>query len=125
MAVNILRRFVRKYQKTLESIINAYSQAFTKKVFTRREKAFNNKIEFYPKDLIFMTMSQKIEMVNLLSPTGAMFENEKRATFGLMPLPELEGKRYMSLNWIDAENADQYQVGKVNVDVVDETKVDE
>ena len=113
------------YQKTLESIINAYSQAFTKKVFTRREKAFNNKIEFYPKDLIFMTMSQKIEMVNLLSPTGAMFENEKRATFGLMPLAELEGKRYMSLNWIDAENADQYQVGKVNEEVIDETKVSE
>ena len=28
----------------------------------------------------------------------------------------------MSLNWIDANNADQYQVGKVNVDVVDENK---
>jgi hypothetical protein len=25
----------------------------------------------------------------------------------------------MSLNWIDANNADQYQVGTVNVDVVD------
>ena len=30
----------------------------------------------------------------------------------MMPLPELSGKRYMSLNWIDAENATQYQVGK-------------
>jgi hypothetical protein len=30
----------------------------------------------------------------------------------------------MSLNWIDANNADQYQIGKVNVDVVDETKED-
>jgi hypothetical protein len=28
----------------------------------------------------------------------------------------------MSLNWINADNADQYQVGKVNVDVVDEEK---
>ena len=29
----------------------------------------------------------------------------------------------MSLNWIDAENAAQYQTGeKVNVDVVDESK---
>lgn len=28
----------------------------------------------------------------------------------------------MSLNWIDANNADQYQIGKVNVDVVDEAK---
>ena len=112
------------YQKTLEPLIGALSQAFTKKLFTTRERAFNNRIEFYPKDLIFMTTTQKIELVNLLSPTGAMFENEKRTVFGLMPLPELEGKRYMSLNWIDAENADQYQVGKVNVDVVDENKTE-
>jgi phage portal protein BeeE len=113
------------YQSALEPIIKATSQAFTKKLFTKREKAFGNRVELYPKDLIFMTMSQKIEMVSLLSPTGGMMENEKRATFGLVPLPELEGKRYMSLNWIDANNADQYQVGKnekVNVDVVDESK---
>lgn len=107
------------YQKTLEPLIGALSQAFSKKMFTTRERAFGNKIEFYPKDLIFMTTAQKIELVNLLSPTGAIFENEKRTIFGLMPLPELEGKRYMSLNWIDAANADEYQVGKVNVDVVD------
>lgn len=115
------------YQKTLEPLIKAMSEAFTKKLFTQRERAFGNRVEFYPKDLIFMSISQKIEMVNLLAPTGAIFENEKRSVFGLMPLPELEGKRYMSLNWIDANNADQYQVGKVNVDVVDknETITDE
>ena len=112
------------YQKTLEPLIKSVSQAFSKKIFTPREKAFGNKIELYPKDLIFMTTGQKIEMVNLLAPTGAIFENEKRTIFGLTPLPELEGKRYMSLNWIDANNASQYQVGKENVDVVDETKED-
>ena len=62
-------------------------------------------------------------MVNLLAPTGALYENEKRTTFGLMPLEELAGLRYMSLNWINAANADEYQVGKnVNVDIVDEEK---
>lgn len=114
------------YQKTLEPLIKSVSQAFTKKIFTSREKAFGNKIEFYPKDLIFMTTAQKIELIKELSPTGAIFENEKRTMFGLRPLPELAGKRYMSLNWIDANNASQYQVGKnnVNVDIVDETKED-
>lgn len=113
------------FQKALEPLINAMSQAFTKKVFTDRERSFGNKINFYTKDLIFMTNTQKIELVNLLSPTGALFENEKRAIFGLMPLPELEGKRYMSLNWVDATMASQYQMGKVGnvqMDVVDETK---
>ena len=110
------------YQKTLEPIIMSMSQAFTKKLFTSREKAFGNRIELYPKDLIFLSVSQTLEMINMLSPTGGLFENEKRVALGLRPLPELEGKRYMSLNWIDANNAEQYQVGKVDVDVVDEEK---
>ena len=63
-------------------------------------------------------------MINILSPTGGLFENEKRVALGLRPLPELEGKRYMSLNWIDASNADQYQIGNVNVDVVGENKTE-
>lgn len=113
------------YQKALEPLIIAISQAFTKKLFTPREKSFGNEIKFYPKDLIFMTTTQKIELVNLLSPTGALFENEKRSMFGLMPLPELEDKRYMSLNWVDASLAADYQMGKignVNMKVIDENK---
>jgi HK97 family phage portal protein len=111
------------YQKTLEPLVIAISQAFTKKLFTRRERAFGNKIELYPKELIFMTVAQTLEMINILSPTGGLFENEKRVALGLRPLPELAGKRYMSLNWIDADNAAQYQTGQnVNVDIVDEEK---
>lgn len=110
------------YQKTLEPLIISISQAFTKKLFTSRERAFGNKIELYPKDLIFMSTQQILEMINILSPTGALFENEKRVALGLRPLPELEGKRLMSLNWVDADKANEYQMGKINVDVVDETK---
>lgn len=112
------------YQRTLEPIIISISQAFTKKMFTRRERAFGNQIKLYPKDLIFMSIDQTLKMIDELSPTGALFENEKRTSLGLRPLPELNGKRYMSLNWIDAENASQYQVGKVNEEVIDETKED-
>ena len=110
------------YQRTLEPLIISFSQAFTKKLFTPRERAFGNRIELYPKDLIFMTVEQTLELVNILAPTGAMYENEKRAAFGLRPLEELKGKRYMSLNWIDAQNASKYQIGKENIDLVDEQK---
>ena len=112
------------YQKTLEPLALAVSQAFSKKLFTSREKAFGNKIKLYPKELIFMTVSQTLEMINILAPTGSMFENEKRVALGLRPLPELEGKRYMSLNWVDVDVANQYQLGRenINVDVVDESK---
>jgi HK97 family phage portal protein len=110
------------YQKTLEPLIIAISQAMSKKLFTSRERAFGNKVELYPKELIFMTVEQTLEMIKELSPTGGLFENEKRVALGLRPLPELAGKRYMSLNWIDANNASQYQIGKddnINVDIVD------
>lgn len=115
-------RYEMFYQLTLEPLILSFSQAFTKKLFTEREKAFGNKVILYPKELIFMTVQQTLEMINTLAPSGAMYENEKRVALGLKPLQELEGKRFMSLNWIDANNASQYQVGKVNVDVVDENK---
>lgn len=110
------------FQKTLEPIIISTSQQFTKKMLTDRERSFGNAIKLFPKNLIFMTMSQKLDMINLLSPTGALYENEKRVALGLPPLDELNGKRYMSLNWVDAERANEYQLGKVNVDVVDENK---
>ncbi len=113
------------YQKTLECRIKAASQAFTKKLFTEREKSFGNKIEFYPKDLVFMSIDQTLDMIDKLSPTGGLFENEKRVALGLRPLPELEGKRYMSLNWIDANNAAEYQVGtNANVEIIDEEKTE-
>ena len=99
------------YQKTLEPLIISISQAFTKKLFTDGQKSFGNVIKLYPKDLIFMTVEQTLNMVNMLSNTGAIYENEKRVAFGLRPLPELEGKRYMSLNWVDVDIANQYQVG--------------
>ena len=99
------------YQKTLEPYIISFSQAFTKTLFTEGELSHHNKVMFYPKELIFMSVDQTLEMITLLSNTGALYENEKRVALGLRPLAELEGKRYMSLNWIDANNANAYQLG--------------
>ena len=102
------------YQKTLEPLIIRFSQAFTKTLFSERERGHNNVIKFYAKDLIFMSVDQKIQMLDKLAPTGAIFENEKRVMFGMMPLAELAGKRYVSLNWIDAAKANEYQVGETD-----------
>lgn len=111
------------FQKSIEPRVKAISQAFTKKLFTKREKAFGNRIELYTEELVFMTQEQKLRVIETLSPTGGLMENEKRTILGFAPLPELEGKRYASLNWIDANNMGQYQVGE-NVEVVDEEKED-
>ena len=102
------------YQKTLEPIIIALSQAFTKSLFTPRERSFNNAIKFYPKELIFMSTDQTLEMVRLLGDSGTLYENEKRVAFGMRPLPELVGKRMQSLNYVDVDIAKDYQTGGDN-----------
>lgn len=102
------------YQTCLEPIIISISQAFTKRLFTQRQLSFGNEIKLYPKELIFMTMDQTLRMIEALSPTGALYENEKRTALGLRPSPELIGQRYVSLNWIDANHAAEYQVGASN-----------
>lgn len=99
------------YQKTLEPIIISMSQAFTKTLFTQREISFGNKVQFYPKELIFMSISQTLEMARIMGDRGSIYENELRCAFGLPPLPELVGKRMQSLNYVDVEYAKQYQTG--------------
>lgn len=98
------------YQKTLEPLIIAIGQAFTKSLFTPNEIAFGNKIIFYPHELIFMDTTQKLEMVRMLGDSGALYENEKRKAFGMRPLAELEGVRMQSLNYVNVEIASDYQL---------------
>lgn len=102
------------YQKTLEPLIKSFSEAFTKTLFTDREKAYGNKVMFYPKDLIFMSVDQTIEMVRLLGDSGGLYENEKRVAFGMRPLPELVGVRMQSLNYVNVDIATKYQTGTSN-----------
>ena len=112
-----LEQYEAFYQKTIEPIVIAFSQAFTKKLFTRKQNTgFKNSVVFYPKELVFMTSSQKLEMVKELGASGTLFENEKRVAFGYEPLPELVGVRLQSLNYVDDSIAKEYQVGTVKTE---------
>lgn len=100
------------YQKTLEPLIISIGQAFTRTLFTDRERAYGNRVVLYPKDLIFMSVDQTLEMIRLLGDSGALYENEKRVAVGLPPLAELEGVRMQSLNYANVDLASAYQLGK-------------
>lgn len=112
------------YSQAIEPLVIKLTQGFTKKMFTSRERAFGNEVNFYTEELMFMTITQRLELINTLAPQGGGYVNEYRRWLGLRPLAELEGKRYMSLNWIDADKAALYQTGKENIDIVDEEKED-
>lgn len=100
------------YQKTLEPLIISISQAFTRTLFTQRERSFGNAIKMYPKELVFMSTEQTLEMIRLIGDSGALYENEKRVAFGLQPLEELVGVRMQSLNYVDVNIAKEYQIGQ-------------
>lgn len=102
------------YQKTLEPIIISISHAFTRTLFTDRERSYGNEIQLYPKDLIFMSIDQTLEMIRLLGDSGSLYENEKRVALGLYPLPELAGVRMQSLNYVDVSIAREYQTEESN-----------
>ena len=97
------------YQKTLEPIVIKIGQAFTKTIFTQREKSFGNEIIFYPEELAFLNRQQAIEVIKWLGQSGTLYENEKRTILGLKPIKELEGVRMQSLNYINVNDASKYQ----------------
>lgn len=100
------------YNRVLEPLIINYSEAFTKGIFTQRAiQGFDNHIYFYPKELVFMSTSQVLQMVHELGQTGTLYENEKRMAFGLPPIAELQGVRLMSLNYVNVNDARLYQLG--------------
>lgn len=98
------------YQKKLEPLIIAISQAFTKTLFTEREKQMGNEIIFLPKELIFMNTTQVLEAMRILGDAGELYSNEKRMAVGLEPLEELEGVRMQSLNYVNVEIANKVQL---------------
>lgn len=105
------------YQKTLEPLVISLGKEFTRVFFSDRERSFGNEIVFYPEELIFLTPEQKLEAIRMMGDSGSLYENEKRRAFGLMPLPELEGIRMQSLNYVNVDIAAQYQLkGKGKTD---------
>ena len=89
-------------------------------MLTDGERSFGNKIVFYPKNLIFMSISETLEMIRLLGDSGGLYENEKRVALGLRPLKELAGVRMQSLNYVDVSIAQQYQTGENKTDTDEE-----
>jgi HK97 family phage portal protein len=102
------------YQKAVEPIIISLEQAFTRILFSLRERSFGNKIKFYTKELSFMTMAQKMEFVKEVGGRGALTNGYILSIFGIPPdiAGELANKRFMSLNYIDTDIANQYQLSK-------------
>lgn len=94
------------FQKTLEPLIISISQAFTKALFSQRESnGFGHRIQFYHRELDFMTMQEKIQWMTLASNVGAITINEMRGILGFAPYEDeqLGNTPVMSKNFGDAQ----------------------
>lgn len=99
------------YEKTLETIIISLGQAFTKTLFTDREIDVGNEIVFYQKNMMYLSTSAKLNLLKTAGEQGLLSDNQKLAILGYPPIKGGD-KRTMSLNYIDVELANAYQMGR-------------
>ena len=74
------------YEHALEADILNIGQAFTNTLCSERMTSFGNKIIFYPKDINFMSMENKISALQVGLPAGIFTKNEARELLGYAPI---------------------------------------
>lgn len=99
------------YESVLEPLCCAYSQAFTVKCFTPRERAYGNSIEFDGGRTLYASNSTKLSMIKELTPMGLLTVNEARELLNLSPVEDGD-TRLQSLNYVDATKANEYQLNQ-------------
>ena len=97
------------YEKTLETLVIGFGQAFSKCLFSQRELDFGNEIVFYQKDMMYLSTKAKLDLIKTAGEQGLLKDNQKLAILGYPPIEDGE-KRTISLNYIDVNLASDYQM---------------
>lgn len=97
------------YEKNLEPMVISLGRAFTKTLFTNRQLEIGHEIIFYQQGLMYMNTTNKINAIDIMSRIGTLSDNQVLAAFGYPPI-EGGDVRKQSLNYINREIADQYQL---------------
>ena len=108
------------YDKTIEPLVESLNQCFTDCLISGGRRDRNHKIVFYEKDLLFMTMDQKIAFVQEMGQRGALTNNQILALFGMPPY-EGGDVRLQSLNYVDASIANSYQLNNAGATTTNTT----
>ena len=98
------------YESTIEPLAIQISEAFSLGLLTENQLERGEQIIFYSERLQYASWNTKVNAIEKLMSLGIMSLNESRALLGLEPI-EGGNKRLQSLNFVDADKANQYQVG--------------
>lgn len=97
------------YESTLEPIIIALGQAFSRTIFSPRELDMGNEIVFYQKDMMYLSTTAKLNLLKTAGEQGLLSDNQKLALLGYPPIPG--GERItQSLNYVDRSIINTYQL---------------
>lgn len=99
------------YESTIEPLVIQLSEAFSIGLLTDNELIRGEQIIFYSERLQYASWNTKVSAIEKLMSLGIMSLNESRALLGLEPV-EGGNKRLQSLNYVDADKANIYQIGK-------------
>lgn len=98
------------YESVIEPIAIQLSLEFTDKIFTQREQAFGSSILFEANRLQFASTETKTKLIKDIMPLGLLTINQSLEILNLPGVPDGD-KRLVSLNYVNAEKADKYQLG--------------
>lgn len=98
------------YESAIEPIAIQLSEGFSNGLLTQNELERGEEILFFSERLQYASWSTKVSAIEKLMGLGLMTLNESRALLGLEPIED-GNKRLQSLNYVDADKANQYQIG--------------
>ena len=99
------------YESVVEPLAIQFSLELTDKVFTEREQAFGNTIIFEASRLQFASNESKTNIIKELMPLGILTANQALEILNMPPVED--GDRYLqSLNYVNRDIVDKYQLGK-------------
>lgn len=87
-------QWISYYEAEIEPVLVQLSNEFTRKLFTRRERGFGNKIIFESSNLSFASMQTKLQLVAFVD-RGIMNPDEVRAILNFAPIPDGLGQKYI------------------------------
>src|SRR5690554_1353475 len=99
------------YETNIESFVNKLLNELNFKLFTSREYGEGNRVVISSDTLHVISTQTKINLLEKTKEIGLFTINEYRKLFNMVPIEDGE-KRLVSLNYINADNADDYQLGK-------------
>jgi HK97 family phage portal protein len=101
------------FEGVIEPLAIQLSDAFTNKIFSYKARKEGHKIVFTTNRLQYANLSQKINLIKVISSFGLVKKDEAREILDLPPLGGEEGEKILqSLNNIDSSIANNYQGGE-------------